>query len=83
MSTHISVPPQLLLERILTLRHGPFDGDHHTTLAVALAVGVTPRSVYRARIHGLTVWQADRYAIAAGLHPALVWDGWFTEDAAA
>jgi hypothetical protein len=73
--------PLAPLERLLTLRHGPFHGDHHTTCAVALAVGVTPRSVYRARLAGLTIWQADRYACAAGLHPALIWDNWFTEDA--
>jgi hypothetical protein len=66
--------PLAPLEAILTIRHGPFEGDHCHQLA--RLVGVTERTIYRARMTGLTVWQADRYAIAAGLHPALIWPNW-------
>ena len=72
--------PLAPLEAILTIRYGPFEGDHCHQLA--RLVGVSERTIYRARMAGLTIWQADRYACAAGLHPALVWDHWFTEDEA-
>jgi hypothetical protein len=75
--------PLAPLERYLTARHGPFDGDHCHALAQTL--GLSERTLYRARLYGLTVWQADRYAIAAGLHPALIWPHWLRhpEDTAA
>jgi hypothetical protein len=40
-------------------------------------------AIYRARAHGLDAQQADRWAIAAGFHPALVWGlDWFHGGAA-
>ncbi len=35
--------------------------------------GVDDRTVRRWRAQGLSIEQADRLAIAAGLHPAIVW----------
>lgn len=40
------------------------------------ATGADPRAVRRARAGGLTIDQADRYAVALGTHPAEVWAGW-------
>lgn len=40
---------------------------------MALRCGVQPRTVHRWAQSGLTTSAADRAAIAAGLHPALVW----------
>ena len=42
----------------------------------AIRFGVHRRIVYRWRDEGLTTDAADRAAIAAGLHPAMVWVGW-------
>jgi hypothetical protein len=28
----------------------------------------------------LTVWQADRYAVRLGMHPAQIWPEWATEE---
>ncbi|MFN0090128.1 MAG: MerR family transcriptional regulator [Acidimicrobiales bacterium] len=41
-------------------------------------LGVTARTVHRWRAEGLSDLQADRAAIAVGLHPALVWPDWCT-----
>ncbi len=38
---------------------------------------VSARTVARLRA-GLTEWQADEYAIRAGLHPGTVWEGWWS-----
>lgn len=43
---------------------------------LASAVGVTDRTLQRWDRDGLDEWQADRAAIAVGLHPALVWPSW-------
>lgn len=51
------------------------DGDRWAAEA-AIRFGVHRRSVYRWRDDGLTTDAADRAAIAAGLHPAMVWAGW-------
>lgn len=44
-----------------------------TTTSQARALGVHDRQVYRWRDEGLTDAMADRCAIRAGLHPAIVW----------
>jgi len=45
---------------------------------LARRVGIDTSQVYRARKVGLTVWAADRWACACGLHPATVWGtDWF------
>lgn len=45
--------------------------------------GGAARSVLRALRRGvrsgLTLWTADRYANAIGLHPSLVWPDWYRE----
>lgn len=38
-------------------------------------IGLSSAVMYRAEAKGLTDTQADRYAVAAGFHPAEVW-GW-------
>lgn len=48
-----------------------------STSAIARSLGVTTRTVWRWRSTGLTELQADRAAIAAGLHPGNVWDTWW------
>ena len=48
-----------------------------STTTVAQRLGVTTRTVWRWRSAGLTELQADRAAIAAGLHPGTVWDTWW------
>lgn len=49
---------------------------HLTDEEIAARVGVTDRTVRTMRVQGLTVLQADRWAIACGWHPAVVWRGW-------
>ena len=41
------------------------------------AVGVERHVVRRWQRKGLTVWEADRAAVAAGVHPANVWPEWW------
>ena len=48
-----------------------------STATIARSLGVTTRTVWRWRSAGLTELQADRAAIAAGLHPGTVWDTWW------
>lgn len=38
---------------------------------------VSGATLNRLRSSGLTVWEADRYACRAGLHPGWVWDSWW------
>lgn len=49
---------------------------------LAAIVGIDKSAVHRARREGLTLRQADRWAVAAGTHPALVWDEYFEVGAA-
>lgn len=46
--------------------------------ATARAVGVTVRAVERWKSGGLSALQADRAAIAIGIHPANLWPDWLT-----
>ncbi len=48
---------------------------------LAHIVGTDKRAVHRARREGLTLRQADRWAVAAGTHPALVWDEYLRVEA--
>lgn len=45
---------------------------------VAALVGVSTRTVHRWQRNGLTDTQADRAAVALGLHPANVWPDWWS-----
>jgi hypothetical protein len=50
---------------------------------VADALGVHPAMGHRMAREGLTVWMADRVAVAFGLHPIEIWgDLWLEEEAA-
>jgi len=51
--------------------------DPGPTASIGRSLGVTARTVWRWRSTGLTELQADRAAIAAGLHPGTVWDTWW------
>ena len=44
---------------------------------VARALKISGRYLDRARSEGLSVEQADRYAIRLGLHPSCLWPSWF------
>jgi hypothetical protein len=50
------------------------------TATIASAFGVSRSTVQKwsYRQVRLSAFDADRYAIAIGLHPAEVWDNWFT-----
>ncbi|NNF70332.1 MAG: helix-turn-helix domain-containing protein [Acidimicrobiia bacterium] len=47
---------------------------------LARQVGVATRTVWRWQLRGLTDTQADRAAVALGLHPANIWDHWYQPD---
>ncbi len=49
-----------------------------STATIAMRLGVSARTVWRWRASGLTELQADRVAVAAGLHPGSVWDTWWS-----
>jgi hypothetical protein len=49
-----------------------------TATDVGAAIGITRRHVLRLRATGLTIHQADRFATAAGYHPATVWPEWWS-----
>ncbi len=48
---------------------------------LAAIVGTDKSAVHRARREGLTLRLADRWAVAAGTHPALVWDEYLQVEA--
>lgn len=50
----------------------------HRMIADELDINV--RQFYRLRESGLTVEQADRFAIVLDLHPSLIWDGWWLDE---
>lgn len=58
---------------------GPLLVAAHVDDQVSLAhrIGVTPRQVRRAIDEGLSADTADRWAIAAGVHPSQVWNEWW------
>jgi hypothetical protein len=60
-------------------------GAHHsegaTDKAIGAALGIRDYQVRTLRRRGwLTSTQADHAAVALGLHPALVWDGWYADE---
>lgn len=63
---------------------GPILRREGTSLSVdqqaAYAIGVDQSAVRRARRLGLSEALADRWAIRAGLHPDLVWDGFMSRE---
>lgn len=48
---------------------------------VARQLHIGTQQIYRYRRTGMTTELADRLAIAAGLHPSVVWDTWFIDAA--
>ena len=44
--------------------------------ALATRLGLTRDQIVSARRRGLSIEQADRWAVLAGFHPANVWDTW-------
>ena len=48
--------------------------------ALASLVGVSDRTLWRWQRSGLNDTQADRAAVALGLHPVSVWPNWFNPD---
>ena len=46
---------------------------------IAEVFGVTRSTVQRWRTPncGLSIWQADKYAIKLGLHPQQIWTDWY------
>lgn len=56
-----------------------FAPDTLTTI-IASAFGVSRSTVHKwsYRKVRLSAFDADRYAVAIGLHPAEIWDNWFT-----
>lgn len=56
----------------------PLVAEVGSVAALALRIGVDRRLVYRAMHRGVSVWKADRWACALGLHPCEVWgDLWW------
>ena len=51
------------------------------TRVLAERLGVSARTVWRWRASGLNPTQADRAAIALGLHPGSVWASWWNNAA--
>lgn len=47
--------------------------------ALATRLGVTRDQIVSARRRGLSIEQADRWAVLAGFHPANVWEGWMRD----
>ena len=54
-------------------------GQPAPDLGLALALGVDRQTVCRMRVHGLSVRQADRFAIHLGYHPSILWPSWFDD----
>ena len=58
---------------------GSLSPDGWTVADIAAYLGVTVAAV-KSRRRGVMAWPAaDRYAVAAGLHPSSVWPEWFEE----
>lgn len=64
------------LER--TSARSPWQG-RVTQLAMAKRCRVEPRQLHRWLSRGwLSTWHADQAAVAAGIHPALLWPDWYS-----
>ncbi len=46
-------------------------------IAEVLGVSRTTVSGWRNKGRGLTIWQADKYAIKLGMHPQQIWTDWY------
>lgn len=60
--------PDLDIERLVALC-----GSAHR---LTMITGADGRAISRARVEGLTLEQADRYALALGFHPSQLWPAW-------
>jgi hypothetical protein len=60
--------PELDIERLLALAG--------CANRLWMITGADTRSIHRARAEGLTLEQADRYAVALGFHPSQLWPSW-------
>lgn len=58
----------------------PMEGATDRAMADTLGVGQSTVREWRRR-GAITSRQADRAAITLGLHPALIWDDWYSEAA--
>lgn len=56
--------------------HGHDDEALTGIALLAARVGVCHRTAKRARQHGLSIVQADHWAVAAGFHPVTIWPTW-------
>lgn len=45
---------------------------------IAVELGIQYRQLHRLRRSGLTVEEADRFAVGVGMHPSSVWSSWWT-----
>ena len=54
-------------------------GPTTTQRTIAATLGLSYNVVNRWRLDDihLNTWQADRYAIRIGQHPAMIWENWF------
>lgn len=55
----------------------PTELEHLSLREIAATSGVPVKTVFRWRAEGLSLWQADRLAIAWGTHPCLWWPEWW------
>lgn len=44
---------------------------------LAIRINASNLSMHRYERDGLTIWQADRFAVRLGFHPANVWPDWW------
>ncbi len=55
------------------------DGDVGEILRLSGGLGTRRRHIGRLKVAGVTVWEADRFATALGLHPTAIWGDAFDE----
>jgi hypothetical protein len=67
----------------LGVQRSGWRSDGTTDAAIAEVLGCHRRQGQEWRKRGsLTTLWADRAAVALGLHPALIWDGWYSTEEA-
>jgi hypothetical protein len=65
------------LAKVLDAEHRIDDtGQINDVGYLALRLKVDRQQIFRAKKAGLSLNQADRWAVAAGYHPALIWPEW-------
>lgn len=55
------------------------DCEPRGVLELAARFDCSPETIYRFRRDGLSVMQADRYAMGAGVHPSRIWPTWWAD----